>query len=63
MTSFQDFKISRMPMPKETEFLKRLYVDIKGYLVVTFTEVGYFLSIKNNTWNIFFVLSKRRDLR
>ena len=56
MAGHQELEISRMPMPKATEFLGRLHVDIEGPLPVTFSGFRYFLSIKDDAWGMFFVL-------
>lgn len=52
----QKFEICRTPMPKATEFLVRLHVDIEGPLPVTFSSFRYFLSIKTDAWGIFFIM-------
>ena len=56
MAGHQKLEISQTPMPKAAEFLKRLYVDIKRPLPVTFSGFWYFLSIKDDAWGMFYVL-------
>ncbi len=45
-----------MPIPKATEFLEILYVDIEGSLPVILSGFQYFISIKDDVWCMFFVL-------
>ena len=56
MAGYQKLEISRMPILKVVEFLGRFYVDIQKPLPVTFLGFWYFLSIKNDAWDIFFML-------
>lgn len=59
MASYQELKILQTPIPKTAEFLERLHVDIKKFLPVIFLGFQYFLSIKNDAWGMFFVLSMK----
>lgn len=43
-------------MSKTVKFLEKLYIDIKGLLLVTFWVFDIFF-LKNNAWDIFFILS------
>ncbi len=56
MAGHQELEISWTLMPKAAEFLERLHVDIEGLLPVTFSGFRYFLSIKDDIWDMFFVL-------
>lgn len=56
MAGHQELEISRMPMPKATEFLRRLHVNIEGPLLVTFSGFRYFISFKDDAWEMFFML-------
>lgn len=56
MAGHQELEISRRLIPKATEFLGRLHVDIEGSLPVTFSGFRYFLSIKDDAWGMFFIL-------
>ena len=56
MASHQELKILQMPMPKATKFMEKLHVDIKRPLPEIFSRFRYFLSIKDDTWGMFFVL-------
>ena len=56
MAGHQELEILQTPMSKVAEILKRLHVDIKRLLPVTFSGFWYFLSIKNDAQDMFFVL-------
>lgn len=43
-------------MSKAVKFLEKLYIDIKELLLVTFWVFDIFF-LKNNAWDIFFILS------
>lgn len=45
-----------MQIRKANKFLRKLHVNIEGPLPVTFLEFRYFLSIKDNAWEMFYVL-------
>ena len=59
MAGHQKLEISRTVMPKAAEFLGRLHVDIEGPLLVIFSGFRYFLSIKDDAWSMFFVLTMK----
>lgn len=56
MASHQELEILQMLMPKIAKFLERLYIDIEGPLLVIFLDFQYFLSIKDNAWDMFSIL-------
>lgn len=43
MASYQELEILQIPMPKATEFLKKLDMDIAKLLPITFSHFQYFL--------------------
>ena len=58
----QKASVSRIPMRKATRFLNRIHVDIGEDLPVTFRGNKYFLLIKNDATDMFFVyLMKTKD--
>ena len=59
MKSKQQITSSRRSMKKATKFLKKIYVNIKGLLFITFKNNKYFLLIKNKTFEMFFVYVMR----
>lgn len=56
MAIYQKLEILQMLISKVIEFLERLYIDIEGLLPVTFSGFQYFLFIKNDARDMFFVL-------
>lgn len=56
MSSHQELEISGTFMPKRAEFLGRLHVDIEKLLLVTVLGFQYFFFIKDNVWNMIFML-------
>ena len=58
----QKVSMSRISMRKITKFLNRIHVDIDEDLSITFRDNKYFLLIKNDATNMFFVyLMKTKD--
>ena len=58
----QEASVSRIPMRKTTRFLNRIHVDIDEGFSVTFRGNKYFLLIKDDVTNMFFVyLMKTKD--
>ena len=51
----QQVTLSRRSMKKVTKFLKKIHVNIKKSLSITFKNNKYFLLIKNETFEMFFV--------
>jgi len=51
----QQLESSRRSMSKAIAFLDRIHVDIEGSLLATFRSNRYFLLIKNDVFNMFFV--------
>lgn len=56
IASYQKLEIFQTSIPKATEFLRGLYIDIERPLSITFMSFQYFLSIKDDAWGIFFVI-------
>ena len=55
MKTKQQIMSSRHSIKKTTEFLKRIHVNIKKTFSITFKSNKYFLLIKNETFEMFFV--------
>ncbi len=51
----QQLESSRRSMSKAIAFLDRIHVNIKDLLLVTFRSNRYFLLIKNDVFNMFFI--------